>query len=329
MRFFVRSILILSLSFAFPAFVSADLLTPLAGGNRAPLAAIYGLPTHLGDQPPEAGKLRFTLDNSLASSYFTTQNGTSSLLLDGETWRTGLRFDYSVSDELAIAVTIPFISHNGGFLDSFIEDWHHIFGLPQGGRTDAPRNRILYRYQENGVDQLLLDENARGIGDLQLEVSSSQTAIEATRFHLALKLPTGDPDRLLGSGAPDLSLLAARTHRFDTEYGHFGLSSSLGGSWLGQGDVLPSRQRRGVIFARLCGGWQPYSWLATQLCIDGHSGLYRGTGLKVLDDPALILTGGFSLQPDDDWELELTLSEDLSVGASPDVVFQINVRHSF
>jgi len=312
-----------------PTLAAADLLTPLASGNRAPLASIYGLPTRPNDVAGEPGQWRFTLDNSLASNHLDVQTANHALLLDGESWRTEMRFTYSYSQHITVASTLPFIVHSGGFLDSFIIDWHKTFGLPQGGRDTAPRNRILYRYSEDGHNQVLLDKSARGIGDLQLEASWKPPSGGTFRYHLLLKLPTGDPDRLLGSGATDLSLWLERLACFDTSSGRFSLSASFGASWLGHGKVLPSRQRRTVLCARLNSGWQPYPWLAAQLCLEGHSALYRGTGLQELDDPALTLTGGFSLRPAGKWIVELALSEDLAVGGSPDVVFQLNLHRSF
>lgn len=308
---------------------AADLLTPLAGGNRSPLIAIYGLPTRPDAAPTADGQWQITLDNSLASSYLNARNMQNELLLDGESWRSELRLDYGLNDNLSLAAIIPFIAHDGGFLDSFIEDWHRTFGLPQGGRDSAPRNRLLYRYRENGNDRVLLDRDARGLGDLQLLTRWSSAPTGTPGMHLLLKLPTGDPDRLLGSGAADLSLWLTRSCRFTSDVGHFGLSGHLGGSYLGRGDVLPSRQRHVIGFAGVNGGWQPYSWLAAQLCLDWHSAIYRGTGLRELDNPALVLTGGFSLRPASDWVVELALSEDLSVGASPDIAFRLNLSHSF
>lgn len=320
---------ILFLIGSLPTLAAADLLTPLASGNRSPLASIYGLPTRPIGAAEEPGQWRFTLDNSLASNNLDIQTASHALLLDGESWRTEMRFTYSYNKQITVASTIPFIIHSGGFLDSFIIDWHKTFGLPQGGRDTTPRNRILYRYKEDGHNRVMLDKNARGIGDLQLAASWKPPSAEAFRYHLLLKLPTGDPDRLLGSGATDLSLWLERLANFDTSSGRFSLSASFGASWLGHGKVLPSRQRRTVFFARLNSGWQPYTWLGVQLCLDGHSALYRGTGLQELDGPALTLTGGFSLRPSGKWIVELALSEDLAVGASPDVVFQLNLRRPF
>jgi Protein of unknown function (DUF3187) len=65
-------------------------------------------------------------------------------------------------------VQIPYVGYDGGSLDSFIEDWHAAFGLPKGGRNNAPRNRLNFFYQRNGVTQLSLTNASAGIGDVRL-----------------------------------------------------------------------------------------------------------------------------------------------------------------
>jgi len=49
---------------------------------------------------------------------------------------------------LEIGAEIPCVVVGGGFLDDFIVKYHDAFGFPQGGRDDAPRNRLLYLYQK-------------------------------------------------------------------------------------------------------------------------------------------------------------------------------------
>lgn len=92
------------------------------------------------------------------------------------------------------------LNRGGGFLDPIIDWWHrNILGW-----TDKIRDITPY-----GGSTILLDGeyqfgSAAGLGDVT--VGLTQTLNPRLSASVALKLPTGDAARLMGSGAPDLGV---------------------------------------------------------------------------------------------------------------------------
>jgi hypothetical protein len=56
---------------------------------------------------------------------------------------------------------------------------------------------------------------------------------------LTVKLPTGDAERLSGSGATDVALSVAASRELSDRWQPFGQASLV---WLGEGDLLPELQ---------------------------------------------------------------------------------------
>ncbi|MCX5919169.1 MAG: DUF3187 family protein, partial [Deltaproteobacteria bacterium] len=150
----------------FPLFLQAAEITPFYTQNQSPLVQIYGLP-FIGDPSLAApGKADIRLMLDLASNFVDDSNPRESILLDGESTRISLDARYGIKKDWEVGVVIPYVAQSGGFLDGFIEGYHDLFGFPQGGRDQAPRNRLLYRYLKDGREQLRVDHSSSGLGDI-------------------------------------------------------------------------------------------------------------------------------------------------------------------
>lgn len=129
---------------------------------------IYGLPP-IGDAsllPARKSDVRLIVD--LANNYVKDSNPRESILLDGESTRITLDARYGIARQFELGVTIPYIILSGGFLDDFIDWYHSTFGFPQGGRDQAPRNRLLYVYHHDGQQRLKIESSSAGLGDISL-----------------------------------------------------------------------------------------------------------------------------------------------------------------
>ena len=140
-------------------------INPFRTTNQSPLAAIHPLPADSDSVVTPKGRLSSALSFDLASSYTPASTAGERILLDGESYRWTLSFRYGLTDTAEVGIELPWVMHGGGFLDSFIIDWHDAFGLPQGGRDNAPKNRLSYNYANSGEQRLLLDDSGSGIGD--------------------------------------------------------------------------------------------------------------------------------------------------------------------
>ncbi|NOX24569.1 MAG: DUF3187 family protein, partial [Deltaproteobacteria bacterium] len=192
-----------------PVTAFSQEIVPFDSGNQSPLVSIYGLPGPGNYLLLPTGSTQAGINTAIASNFAVDQNANENIILDGETTRFTLNVRHAFAHGLELGLKVPYIIQGGGFLDDFIKDYHRTFGMPQGGRDEAPSNRLLYRYRRNGTKRLLLDSSGSGIGDVQitaaLQLYKDRKTSRGLSVNIDLKLPTGDSDALRGSGGTDLS----------------------------------------------------------------------------------------------------------------------------
>ena len=187
---------------------AADLeITPFQTRNQSPLVQIYGIPQQSGADIVLPGIFQFALNQDLSSNYTVNSSAREQLAFDGESYRIALTARYGIASGWEAGIEIPYLIQGGGFLDSFVVEWHKIFGLPQGGRDTTPKGRISYRYSKDGNRKLQMDGSGSGIGDIsltggyQLYESRNEGQHDRLAIKAALKLPTGESSYLRGSGS--------------------------------------------------------------------------------------------------------------------------------
>ncbi len=317
-----------------PGFLGAAEITPFYTQNQSPVIQIFGLPS-IGNPhiiPPKKTDVRLILD--LASNFVEDQNPKESILLDGESARFTVDARYGISHQWEAGIAVPYIFQSGGFLDDFIIDYHNTFGFPQGGRDQAPRNRILYRYVRHGREILKIDQASNGMGDLQLTggyqlFESAVKPSGAVALRLALKLPTGDANQLHGSGSTDASLWLVAGDDYPISLGRITIFGAAGVLGMTEGTVLSDQQRNLVGFGSIGGGWSPLRWLAFKVQANAHTSFYQGSALRELNSSSIQLTIGGTLAFTERVSLDLGVTEDLIVQTSPDVVFHLALTGRF
>lgn len=326
--------LITALGASTPAFSEPLAITPLHTANRSPLVQIFGLPEPGNASILVKGRGEAGLFVDIASSDINEASSRETLLLDGEVYRTTLAARYGLGERFEAGVEVPFIGHNGGEFDSFIEGWHDFFNLPQGGRKEAPHNRLAYRYTQNGSEKLTVDDSSFGIGDIRLTggyqlYRSDDPRPRAVSLRGSLKLPTGDSDRLQGSGSVDTALWIDASDDYTLSTGHLTLFGSAGGMVMTQGDVLSDQQRNLAAFGTIGTGWAPTEWIAFILQLSGHTPFYDGSDLKELSSNSLQLHIGGTLKLPGSLLMDIAVSEDVSVNTAPDVTLHLALRRPF
>ncbi len=132
---------------------------------------------------------------------------TNHVLRDYESCMNEVTITYNPIDNLTIGTNIRLITYYGGFLDFFIEGFHHAFGFPGGARDFFITNRVFVNIvNDNGV-RLALNKDAVSFGDIDLWTRYTFLDIKHIKLagFFAFKIPTGDPAKLSGSGYPDIS----------------------------------------------------------------------------------------------------------------------------
>lgn len=306
-------------------------LTPFRARNLSPTVLVQGMVTAEPARLVAPQKTSVFLDLDLASNATVNNGPNEQILLDGETLVATLGINRGFAHGLQFGLELPWVSHDGGSFDGFIENWHDFFGLPNGDRDQLPEDQLNYRYQRNGQQLLNLDSSESGVGDLQLKLGWQLAADElrAAALHLSLRLPTGSAERLTGNEAWGASLALALQRQWQFADGAgTAIWGGLGGRWLGDGEVLAPLARNWAANAWLGAGWSPLDWLAFKLQLDGSTPLYD-SDLVELGSPALQLTMGGTLVFGEDTALDISVGEDVGVNTAPDVTFQLALVQRF
>lgn len=303
------------------------LLAPFATANRNPLVQIYGLPVAGSADFGETGQWRTALVLEAANSFTYDTKGVEQIFLDGETHRLLWQLRWSPVARWEVGMDVPYLSHEAGGLDSFIDEWHDLFGFPDGGRPQFPRDKQRFSYYRNGQPLVELDQSVDGVGDISF--TAGYQLLDAPERRLALrsqlKLPTGDDSDLLGSGSTDLALGLYLSDRSLLRSHDLVLHGSVGVLWMGESDVLDEIREDWVLYGSTTLGWQYSSRVSLKLQLDMHTAFYDSS-LTELGSNAAMLTLGGGIQLTDDWILDLGVTEDVAVDTAPDVVFHLDLK---
>lgn len=307
MPFYVALLILCSVN-ASSVFAS-EIREPLGASELTPFAQIY--PSN--SMPGWASQWRILVDYELANTQIYETRSGESLALDLEYEQRSVSFERRFADTWLLSFRIARGAYGGGSTDGFIERWHDTFGLPNGSRDDFPQDRIALKYARNGVSSFDITRSQSGMLDSQVQISKQVS--QSQSLSVWATLPTGDDSNWLGANGSSIGL--AWSYRSD-----------IGdrASWFASvgGQSLSSVRARGVptkdAAARFSAGaaWSVGPNLALKLQVHGHTAFYD-SNLGPLGDDALILVMGGSVRLTDDWLLNLSVTEDIAVDASPDV----------
>ncbi|ACM22151.1 hypothetical protein Geob_3814 [Geotalea daltonii FRC-32] len=327
------------LAFGCLVFLGADEapaveITPFYTQNQSPLVQIFGLPAAGNAVIAASGRAEVTIAQDMASNYaksidVATREG---ILLDGESERTTVALRYGAAQGVEVGLDVPLIGHGGGISDGFIEGWHDFFGLPQGGRKEAPRNRLLYSYEKDGVERLRVDDSSFGIGDVRLSAAYQiyGNGPGAATLRTSLKIPTGSSAKLHGSGSTDLAIwiTGSRDNALE-KWGHWTIFGAAGGMAMTDGKVLKEQQNNLVGFGTIGIGWSPADVIAFKTQLSAHTPFYGDSSLPELGDSAVQLIMGGTIAFSPTTFLDIGVSEDLAVYTSPDVALHLALTRRF
>jgi hypothetical protein len=301
--------------------------------NQNPFVQIYTLPSPASPTALPARDWAFSVAADVASNSILEENAAPErVVLDGETYRTTLSIAYGLSERLTAELTLPFAAHSGGFMDSFIEDWHDLWGLSNDRRDDFDRNLLDFSYSEAGEDRFALRDRDRGLGDIRLSAVWRLRDAAETERSLAvrggLKLPTGSADALTGSGGTDVSLQLLSTDHATFSAWNVTLAWMIGGLWLGEGDVLEDMRRDAVAIGSVGLSRPVWRKLTARLQLDGHSAFYDSR-LAPLGSGGLQLTFGGSIELARGGRIDIAMMQNLTTDAIPDLGLHLGWREPF
>lgn len=298
--------------------------------DQNPVVQIYGLPRAGGYTVLALDEQRLTLHVSQSSHFVDEEKAGESLLFDGATTRAALVYARGVTDSLMAWLILPLVSHSGGFADGFVEDWHDFFGLPGGGREHAPDGRQIFGYARNGQVRFRVDEEPSGLGDIRLGIKKRLAGFGDWGMSVAaqLKLPTGDADKLTGSGGTDLAVWGVIGNN-QRQHSAWRFLAAAGALYTSDGEVLPALRQNVVGFGWLVLGYALTPTVTARAQLNLHTPFYTDTRIEALDGVAVQGALGVDWQVTRHSGLSFAVIEDLNPGVTPDVGVLLSFGHDF
>lgn len=294
--------------------------------DQNPLLAGFGIPSSMPTRIGESKGWGGGLDLFWGSTALVQQRGSETLLVDAETREARLTLQTPIARRFSFQLQVPYRYTGGGSLDGFIDSWHDTFGLPDGARSQLPSDDINITYVTDRSRQLNMTSSASGLADVEASLGYDVVASDSSALTawLNVKLPTGEADKLTGSGATDVSLILAGEQRLSGRWSAFGQASV---TWLGDGELLAYRQES-MVWSGLAGlGWRAWRGLSLKAQVDAHTAAFDSE-LAFLSE-AIVLTVGGDYRFASGWRLDLGVSEDIAVERSPDVVFLFGLKRDW
>jgi len=299
--------------------------SPFLTRNESPFSIIFGLPLASSAQLLDKNQSRwissFNISNTLNAQAKNTGNNNESLLIDIETWHINFLYDYNFKENWMLRLQLPYIVHSGGFLDSTIDTYHQTLGLPENIRPDFSHDQIDINVTLNNESLVNINNKQSSLGDIsiQLALQAEKSEQSALSYWLSLKLPSGDTDKLTGSGGTDLAMWTSMDYLLTGSRWLYGQAGLL---YMSDSDILKNIQKNWAAFANGGIKLEPWSNLELKAQLDFHSAFYDSE-LEFLSH-VLQLTFGVSYAISKKHKLDFAVAEDIKNSASPDVNFNIS-----
>lgn len=297
-----------------------ELAGPMAVRNQHPAQlTVMHLPTAGARSLPE-GKVAVRGDAAY-SNLFLLGSGANGARwkMDGEYLRVATSLRAGLGGGLELGVEAPFAHTSGGFLDSFVIDYHDTLGLPDQNRQNSPRDDFEIAARRGSRDVWTVSEENGTLLDVPLWLSWQITDPDAglgLAVRGGIELPTGNDRRGYGNGELDTSVgLVLEDHAFGCGfYGH--VQHTFAGT--------PDQSRdqgfrfRDVTSVGLAIEAPLDTGLAGLLQFEWETSTLRDLGIRTTTRDQLLLWAGFRLGLDTDTTVEVGFGEDLIGLVSPD-----------
>ena len=292
-----------------PLYADQGLL--LQHNSAQPITALIGLPA----PTVRSDGMHVQLSIEHSNVFMGGESATEKLLLDGETTALHARFSKRLTQCWQTDAALVYLSHNGGFLDKPIEDWHRVFGLPNASREFAAIDSLDYSYQSVDNSGRQVATNEQGFGDIQLSVQRFHACEQgAPIWRVGTKLGIASDEDFFGSGGTDFYIDWQSSRRKLTQ--RFDGSLSVGLLAPGKANNLP-KQNAIVAFGSLGSEFHWSSSLSIVAQLGWHSPIFDST-LEELGRVSGQLTLAARKKLRGSNAFEVSFSEDIVTDTAPD-----------
>lgn len=298
--------------------------------NQFVFKQIFGLPSLDNSPITKAGKWRINVSTNISNTFESSGRGAEEINVDGETLRSAVIVSYGFRKGWQMSLEVPFISHSKGFLDNFIYNWHDFFSLPQNGRNKDNSDQFHIAYLAESGSSFEMHESEEGFGDIRLNCTYMRPwKNKSLIFSWDLKVPTGNYEKLTGSGGYDLAAGLTINDPESLSSYQITLYGGFAGIFLGNIDgELASLQKNFAMTGRAGIGWQATEKLQLKLQFDALSPLYA-SNLKEMGDPSLQIIFGGAFFFNEGVYFDMSIAEDINTATAADVAFQLALTMTF
>ncbi len=295
--------------------------------SQNPFALIASTPQLEPPQWSSHRQLSHASSTTLSNHWFLTRSDADERLwIDTESVLVINRLAF-YQDTYQFYIDLPYIHYGGGFLDDFINDYHHFWGMPNGDRHlyDQRKSQITYQQSQTSFQQRQTITPRSGFADPVIGAGWRffKTHKSAHAFFSTIKLNTASKSRFLGHKKLATSHFvshqyASKDWQFDLQYGLMLQRKYQYFSWI---------SRRLVTFGTFALGYRLYEKWRFTLQYDYHSALFKRSRTTPASESHMGTIGFTRKTRKNRWQL--AIQEDLSVGSSADVSFSIGYQHFY
>lgn len=305
---------------------------PLGARNQHPLAL-----TQLALRPRRPlttprGQTALALGVAYSSIEEVDSEGAQVAAFDGELLRIAPRMRYGLSGRADVEVELPLLFTTSGFLDAFIESWHELLSLPDGGRERIENDQWTMTLADGDDLLYTLEEDRLDLGDLSVvytsRIQDEGEHAPALAWRLGVEVPTGSESAGFGNGALDYGLGLVGEKNLGRVTTTFGLSWRVPGQSEGFRSSAAHELRDAFDFQ--LGGeyrWNDSVSLLAQFFWSGP--MVKSIPLEEIDREILDLGLGVVWDAGDASTLSISFHEDLVAATGPDFSLLASWRRGF
>lgn len=303
---------------------------PFPVRNFQPLQLIFlGMP---GERAAvlKKGALDLRVEMADSSSVFNDQSPPTNVRMKLETVRSGLFLRYGLTERLELALEVPAYYRYRGVLEGAIKAVERATTGLAPARKTLSGTGFVFNVTRNGRTLFDSGDGAMGWGDTTLfakyQFMTETLDMPAMSLRVAVKVPSGDADRVFGSGHPDVGVGLALEKRVTARWILYG---NLNG-------IFPTGEVAGLTVQPAMSGIlaAEYLW-SHDVSFVGHfdyySSPYHGTGSPVLDEGVSEVAFGFNyhLKRNLLWQVYGIENLDFNRGSAADFTLSTVVTYRF
>ncbi len=291
---------------------------PLRVGERNPLYRQFYTAKAEAAEPTAPGRWALETGVDFANVFERAGNGVFYHEIDMEMLLGDVVARRGFAGGWELGVDLGAHSYFSGFMDSFIQEFHQTFGLPNDTRDEIPDNSYRYFLEQIG-GEVLVDTPRQSLALADPVGFVKKRIRPGLAVKAAVKAPLGAA--AISSGRADLGVELL----FRGGMGPWRFHGLLGVATIRSPRNLDFIANDAALSAMASFERAIASRAVFILQLDGGSPYFNGTGLETLDEPPLNLTLGFAGRFRGGPRWQAAFAEDLSA-KGPSVDFALHFR---